>query len=160
MSTRELLELAVHWGITTSAVEFWKRHKSRNELVKLLQRKKESIEMHAKLQEAAPVMAAAAAAAAEAQERKVAASRVVPSRRRRSLVTLGELFPGRDVVGDLFGTKGTYCTVPPPTLLRALTVFNDFVMGACVQGSTRRVSSTWRAVCPWTPSPPSPPRSA
>jgi hypothetical protein len=160
LSTRELLELAIHWGITTSAVEFWKRHKSRDELVKLLQRKKESIEMQAKLQEAAPVMAAAAAAAAEAQERKVAASRVTPARRRRSLVSLGELFPGKDVVGDLFGTKGACLggwrqpqpPPPPPSLLNPLP--------RAPQASTRRALFTWRGGCPWTPSRPWPPRNA
>lgn len=102
LSTKELLALAIAWAITPSASEFWKRHKSRDELIKALQHKKADIEQQAKLQEQQPVLLSEEREAAEA-----ASASAMASNRRGSLVALGELFPGRESSGDLFGTKGT-----------------------------------------------------
>jgi hypothetical protein len=103
LSTRELIELAISWGITPNAQEFWKRHKSREELIRALQQKKSDMEMAAKLAEQQLVTSPAdAERAARKQESKDG------KKRRSSLVILGELYKGKEVLGDIFGSKGEY----------------------------------------------------
>ena len=44
LSTRELLQLAIKWGITQSAAEFWQRHKTKEQLVQQLRLRKAEME--------------------------------------------------------------------------------------------------------------------
>lgn len=44
LSTRELLQLAIAWGLTGSAAEFWRTHKTKAQLVLQLRRKKAELE--------------------------------------------------------------------------------------------------------------------
>ena len=44
LSTRELLQLAIGWGITESAAEFWRDHKTKEQLIMILRSKKAEIE--------------------------------------------------------------------------------------------------------------------
>lgn len=44
LSTRELLQLAIKWGITESAAEFWQRHKTKDQLVHQLRLRKAEME--------------------------------------------------------------------------------------------------------------------
>lgn len=44
LSTRELLQLAIAWGITESAADFWRDHKTKEQLILILRSKKAEIE--------------------------------------------------------------------------------------------------------------------
>jgi hypothetical protein len=124
LSTRELLELAISWGITPSASEFWKRHKSREELIRALQQRKADLEMAAKLAEQQMVASPGdSERAARAHKDRAgggaggAAGSGRPQRRRNSLVVLGELYSGKEIMGDIFGSKGACrrrCRCCPP----------------------------------------------
>ena len=105
LSTRELIELAISWGIAPSASEFWKRHKSRDELIRALQQKKSDMEMQAKLAEQQLVTNPGDA---ERAARKDGRSGSAGKKRRNSLVVLGELYTGKEILGDIFGSKGEY----------------------------------------------------
>ena len=48
MTTKELLDLAVVWGITTSPAAFWKTHRNRDDLLACLQTRKLDMELEAK----------------------------------------------------------------------------------------------------------------
>lgn len=102
VTTRELLDLAVAWGVTPTPSEFWKTHKSRDDLVTALRRRKTELEKQALEQEQQPFLLAR-----EAEERNNTTSEGKTGR-RSSLVVLGSLFPGRETMGDVFGTRGEY----------------------------------------------------
>lgn len=102
VTTRELLDLAVAWGVTPTPSEFWKTHKSRDDLVTALRRRKTELEKQALEQEQQPFLLAR-----EAEERTFS-SEGGKGGRRSSLVVLGSLFPGRETMGDVFGTRGEY----------------------------------------------------
>lgn len=98
--------MAISWGITPTASEFWKRHKSREELIRALQQKKADMEMQAKLAEQQLVTSPSdAERAARKAERSLGSA---GRRRRNSLVVLGELYTGKDILGDIFGSKGAF----------------------------------------------------
>jgi hypothetical protein len=83
VATKELLQLAVLWGVTRSPAEFWQTHRSRAELIEGLQRAKSTIDSDAKRQQ-------------EVQEREIDAATVAHEmsedtrlrQRRASLVRL------------------------------------------------------------------------
>lgn len=51
VATKELLQLAILWGVTRSSTDFWQTHRSRAELVEGLQRAKASLDTDAKRQQ-------------------------------------------------------------------------------------------------------------
>lgn len=111
LTTRELLELAIAWGITPSATEFWKRYKSREDLVGCLQRKKAEQELLARSEEHQPLAAAAMPVAVDKNARR--APRASQSRRRSSVAmtlqaVVGNIFRTPLSGGDIFGTQGDY----------------------------------------------------
>ena len=44
LSTRELMALAIRWGITTSAAQFWQQHKTKDALIRRLRLCKAELE--------------------------------------------------------------------------------------------------------------------
>lgn len=90
VTTKELLRLAVTWGVTKSPSEFWQTHRSRSELIEGLQRAKNRIDTDAKREQ--EVQERQSDAATTAQE----ISEETRMRLRRSSLVSGDMSRRRE----------------------------------------------------------------
>jgi len=107
LSTRELMALAIKWGVTRSAAEFWREHKSKEELVQKLRQKKAELEYEAPEEEEGPMDVTDGVT--ERQQALDDEQLMRNQKRRNSLAELGDLMT-EDVqyTGDIFGQRGDY----------------------------------------------------
>jgi hypothetical protein len=133
VTSNELMQLAIAWGITTSGPEFWKTHRGKNDVLIALydyraeEERKAAVKRYEIEQARQKALLDPLAAPAPPSEEHTEADAVSGSgvgadasnpagpvsvrehaqNRRRSLVAVGQLF-NQEYQGDQFGTRGEY----------------------------------------------------
>lgn len=109
LSTQELMALAIKWDITTSAAAFWRKNKTRDDLIHALRMKKAQLEYEPPETEDGPVelkdgFGASSVGLLDGGDAEEAIARA----RRRSVAKLASVVNARGYKGDLFSQRGEY----------------------------------------------------